>query len=796
MCNLSAGYLFKKITVSLIALSGIIALANALPAHAKTVMANLLPNGPGRPFTWAAYPTTEIGIADARLGTEITPTGSLFTGYGELILEIGANAHRVCAPIRTLAHGFLPVIHYHFYDHSVRYGVTLFSWALSPREPDRHPINFIRIKAFNFANTSATSHLTVAFRYGGGKHCFPRPSITAVPGKYFQPGVHFNPHWTYGFHSGLAIRSGKVVFTFPTETNPQLLLAHGKAYSHPQKLAITALTPALMVRYAVHLKAGQQMELNFKMPVQPIATTNPVALRRLRQLTLSKALGDCRTWWRRQIRAKGLQLYLPEKKVVNTFRASEMYLMLARDRWPAKRPGGRSIYVQTVNKLQYHAFWLRDGSYMIRAYDLTGHANRAAQCLNFILDQQKPNGNFISQPGEHDGWGEALWAIGQHYQLTGNLHFARRVFPHIQRAVTWLAKARRRDPLHLIPGGKPFDDEFPNGTWAHITGDNFYALDGLHEAILLADALGHTATATAWRQEYRDYHHVLFQRLRKIGRSDGDYMPPGLGVEGGHDWGNMLALYPHELLLPNDPLVTGTLQHTLREYAEGLMTYGVQLHDYLGMNNTETWIIRGQQRSVLRDLYAILVHTSATQAGWECGPPAWSTRNYGGDLAPHGWFAADYIAVVRNMLIRGQHNTLQLLSVLSPKWTQPGDILSLQNAPTRFGPLNLWSVFTANGMVLHIHADFRKPPAQICLHIPWYVSPIGATADGHAVKISGRSLILPVNVRRVYMYWQRAGNLRNWSYCAFVKRFEHAWRSRYFRGAALSFGNGPDAWPK
>ena len=765
-------------------------------AQVQAKMANLLPNGPGKPFTWAAYPVTEIGIADARLGTEVTPTGSLYTGYGELLLMTGAKDRPVDAPIRTLKDGYLPVVHYHFRDHSVRYDVTVFSWALDTRKPDRSPINYIRIQAFNYANTPVTSYLTVAFCYGGGKHCFNRPSSDDTPGKYFQPGVHFNPHWVYGFHSGMAIRSGKVVFTFPTKIKPHLFLARGKTYRGPQELNIKTSTPVLLVRYTIDLKAGQQTELHFKMPVQPISTTDTAALSRLRRWKLSSALDACRTWWRRQIRAKGLQLCLNEKKVVNTFRASEMYLMLARDRWPAKHPGGQPIYVQTVNKLQYHAFWLRDTSYMIHAYDLTGHATRAAQCLNFVLDQQKPDGNFISQPGEHDGWGEALWAIGQHYQLTGDLNFARTAFPHVRRAVAWLERARRHDPLHLIPGGKPFDDEFPNGTWAHITGDNFYALDGLHEAILLAEALGHTATAAAWRKEYRDYHHVVFQRLREIGRTNGDYMPPGMDVKGGHDWGNMLALYPHELLSPNDPLVTGTLRHTVRQYAEGLMTYGVQLHDYLGMNNTETWIIRGQQRSTLRDLYAILVHTSATQAGWECGPPAWSTRDYSGDLAPHGWFAADYIAVVRNMLIRGQRNKLELLSVLSPKWTQPGDILSLQNAPTKFGPVSLWSVFTDDGMILHIHADFRKPPAQICMHIPWYVAPMGATADGQPVKISDGSLILPANVREVAVRWQRKGNLGDWSYCAFVKRFEQAWRARYFQGTALSFGNGPDAWPK
>ncbi|NNM84684.1 MAG: hypothetical protein HKL96_02865, partial [Phycisphaerales bacterium] len=542
-------------------------------------------------------------------------------------------------------------------------------------------------------------------------------------------------------------------------------------------------------------KSSQQTELVFKMPVHPIAADNAAQLQQLQQLSCPAALAACRSWWRQQIRSKGLQLCLHEPKVIATFRASLMYLMLARDRHPAKQPGGKPFYVQNVNKLQYHAFWFRDASYMVRAYDLTGHTRRARQCLRYFFKRQNPDGNFISQSGQHDGWGQALWAIGQHVELTGDMKFAREAFPHVQKAVAWLEAARKSDSLHVLPAGNPHDDEFPNTT-ARITGDNFYGLVGLHQAILLARALGHQATATAWQNEYNDYHHAVFSRLRQIGESDGNYMPPGLDVKGGIDWGNLLALYPHELLSPTDPLVTGTLQHTEAEYGEGLLKYARGMHDYVGMDNTESFIIRGQQRSALRDLYAELVHTSATQAGWECGAPPWTTRDFGRDLAPHGWFAADYIAMVRNMLIRGQGHTLQLFSVVSPKWTQPGDIISLHRAPTRFGVVSLWATFTSHGMVLHIHAHLRHSPESLRLHIPWYVAATAATADGKPLAISKASLLLPTNTRVVRILWKRNENLDNWSYRAFVKRFEQAWQARCFDHKVLTFGNGLHVWPK
>ncbi len=45
---------------------------------------------PDEPFSYFAYPVDVIGMVDSREGTEITPEGSLYTGYGELIFFTGS----------------------------------------------------------------------------------------------------------------------------------------------------------------------------------------------------------------------------------------------------------------------------------------------------------------------------------------------------------------------------------------------------------------------------------------------------------------------------------------------------------------------------------------------------------------------------------------------------------------------------------------------------------------------------------------------------------------------------------
>jgi hypothetical protein len=55
------------------------------------------------------------------------------------------------------------------------------------------------------------------------------------------------------------------------------------------------------------------------------------------------------------------------------------------------------------------------------------------------------------------------------------------------------------------------------------------------------------------------------------------------------------------------------------------------------------------------------------------------------DLAPHGWFAAEYVALLRNMLVREDGNDLVLMGALSPRWLLPCARNSVRNADTTLG---------------------------------------------------------------------------------------------------------------
>jgi hypothetical protein len=326
-----------------------------------------------------------------------------------------------------------------------------------------------------------------------------------------------------------------------------------------------------------------------------------------------------------------------------------------------------------------------------------------------------------------------------------------------------------------------------------VTGHNFWALAGLKNVIAVAQDLGHAEDAKAYQAEYDDFKAALVAALNKMTAHTGGSIPPGLDQLGGQDWGNMLGIYPEQILDPMDPMITATLKATRAKYQEGIMTYGDGrwLHHYLTLKNTETETIRGDQQLALEELYALLVHTSSTHAGFEYCIFPWGDRDFASNLSPHGWFAAKFRAALRNMLVREQGNDLHLLSVVSPEWVRPGGVISVKRAPTDFGQVNFEMKSDNQGatLVLDNHlsnsamssatAPNGGGAATLILHLPWFVKTTSIIADGKPIQNTSRAVSVPANVKQIRINWTKQPNAPQLSYARAVDEYKAEYRRRY-----------------
>lgn len=737
---------------------------------------------PGEPFSYFSKPTDEIGMMDAEAATEVTPEGYLRTGYGELMFFSGPELKPTSVRIRTLEQGRLPIMHYQFAQNGIVYRFTLFAATLSGK-PEGPLVNFVRVEMKNQATETTRAIFATGMRYDApndtaqphGDNRFTRPVEGKAPGDYRQPGVKFNPDWVYSFATDAFLRDGRLLYSFPAGYSTRGWTLHGR-YNYPQdvskpeKLDVDPVVPVGIVTYSRLLKPAEEWTLDFKMPLQP--TSDAAEQNQIAQLGFEQAKAQTAAFWN-EILNRGMQVELPERKAEDTFYASLVYDLMAIDHIGPN-------YIQTVNKLHYHAFYLRDGADIVHNYDITGYPDIARECLNFFATKQLPNGNFLSQPQQYDGWGEALWAYGQHYRITHDKAFAEWALPQIARAVDWLKQARAADPLQIIPASDVRDNENIPG---HITGYNFLGLSGLRLAIAMAKQTGHPDLAQNWQAEYDDYQKAFFKVLDERTSADGGYIPPALdGQKGGYDWGNLLSVVPEPILDAHDPRVTATLKAVQSKYAEGIMTYadGEFLHHYLTIKNTMTEVIRGDQERAMEEFYGLLLHTSSTQAGFEFAIKPWGDRNFEDNLAPHGWFAAEYRNLLRAMLVREADGELHLLSAVSPDWIGKGKSIAVKQAPTSFGTV----AFTLDqpsdtGAVLRIDDSFRDAPKEIALHIPWFMHVDSATADGKPVSATNGVIGVPAGTKVVRVKWHRASDAPALSYAGAVKNYEAEYARRY-----------------
>lgn len=718
-----------------------VALGLSVPAGAAAVS----PVAPTLSFL--KTPTDQLGWPGYASGTEVTPSGDLYTGWAELTLRAGSRRRGIGPAGRTLEDGRYPVVRNVLVDAGVTYVSTVFSAPVNGALVD-----FVRVEMTNLGRVPRAAELSASVRNSGGDliargaNCcirayrFPRPRTPTRDGLYFQPGEFFNSASQYAFAGNTLLRDGKALVLYAPA---------GGRVTAEQVLTSSTTTPVPKTgfgrtTYSVTLAPGQHQQLDFRLPVTPLDPASPASAN-----VAAASFDDyhARTidYWRRLL-APAMQISLPEAKPEEAFYASLVNDAVARYRLPS---GG---WVQAVNNLRYHAFWLRDAAVITNSFDLVGLHRLAGENLLFFLTWQRPDGLFISRPEEYDGFGQTLWAFGEHVRRTGSATFARTVFPSIRRAMTWLEGQAKSDPLGLMPPvGTSFDNDLVTG---HLTGDNLWALDGIQGAADIARLLGQKTLAARWAADRAALRAKLDAAIKLSAARTGGALPPSLDAAGGQDWGNLWAAYPAQIYRADSPEVSATLRSARAKYREGIATYADKklLHGYLGFRVLQTELLRGEQAKVVQGLYDELAHTTSTHGGFEAGVRPLGDRQVVDSTVPHGWFAAEYVAMLRNMLVRDAGpRSIHLMSAIPAAWLGTGEKISVRNASTTKGTVSFELTAHHGGAILSWSSGV---PRDVNLQFPVPagvrgVKAAGLSRDGKLITLKGRSGALDISWRLV-----------------------------------------------
>ena len=621
-----------------------------------------------------ATPTDQLAVPGLFAASEITPEGGIYTGYGELALSFGDPLVPYVQPQRSLADGArYPIVSSSLDRAGVRYTLEMLAAPVAGVAVD-----FVRVNARNLTATTRQARWAVGVRKSGG------PRLTRQGAPYFRylapsgtpNGFYAQPGEVQPPVSRYAVTGGAIVRMAPGPAEALVVLPPGPdgRGARPPASCTKRTTVCASVTYTRALGPRRAAELVFKWPAVPVAAPGP-ALTAIARL----GYGAARLQVRRSfdaLLAPGLRLRLPESGVADAFAASLVQILTSRYRLAS------GDWVQAVNDLQYHAFWLRDAAIMTNALDLAGLTGPAREDLDYFARWQGPDGLFLSRRGQYDGIGQALWALGRHAELTGDTGFARTELAAVGRAVSWISTQTAGDP-GLLPTGDPGDNEYLAG---RLAGDDFWAVAGMDAAVRLAALAGRPDLAGAWRALAATLRADVARATRTAAAANGGAVPPALDRPGGRDWGNWWVAYPDGPLDPADPVVTATLRRARAGFREGIATYAGALHDYTGFRIFETELERGNQAAVVGGLYGELAHGTGTLGGFESDIRPGGKRSSAANLTPHGTYSAELVTLIRNMLVRDDAvGGLVLLGAVPGGWLEPGKVISVGGAPTARG---------------------------------------------------------------------------------------------------------------
>jgi hypothetical protein len=388
----------------------------------------------------------------------------------------------------------------------------------------------------------------------------------------------------------------------------------------------------------------------------------------------------------------------------------------------------------------YKRFWFRDAAFVLNSMLSMGMADRVERTLDRFPLRQTLGGYYLSQEGEWDSNGEALWILARYCRVTGRKPKAAWM-KSIARGADWIGRKRRKgrrpaSAAGLFPAGFSAEHLGPND---YYYWDDFWGVAGLESAAELHALAGDGAAAARCRDEALRFRAAIDASLteaRKL-RGTGAAMPasPLRRMDAGAV-GNLAVSFPLALWPERDPRLLATTEFLLGKclYKGGFFQDMIHsgINAYLTIHLAQALLRAGDARffQLLRDTAALASPTGQ----W---PEAIHPHTLGGCMGDgqHVWAAAEWAHMMRNLFVREEGGVLILASGIPEEWLQSGRTMSFGPAPTSFGPVTV-TVSPRDGDILVAwEGKWHSPPTAIEVRLPGRAAVTLAPSDAGESEI-------------------------------------------------------------
>ncbi len=372
----------------------------------------------------------------------------------------------------------------------------------------------------------------------------------------------------------------------------------------------------------------------------------------------------------------------------------------------------------------YKRFWFRDAAFILYALGTCGWLDRVEHVIDRFSEKQTPGGYFLSQEGEWDSNGEALWSAMKYVKLAG-------VKPKpawrqmVLRGARWISKKRvpKNDSLHsgLLPVGFSAEHLGPND---YYYWDDFWSVAGLNAAAFLAEGFSEKKEAEKFRAEARDLMDCTERSLEKYAERVGhSIMPasPYRRLDSGII-GSVAAGYPLQLWPGNDERLLETAGYLFDNcfvkggFYQEMSHSGINV--YLTLHVAQLLLRAGDPK-----FFELMNSVAAMASPTGQWPEAIHPRTQGGCMGDgqHIWAAAEWVLMIRNMFVREEEaaGSLVLGSGVPQAWTSGDSELQLGPVWTDYGRVTV-RVRTGETPEVFWEADWHANEPRILIDFPGY----------------------------------------------------------------------------
>jgi hypothetical protein len=405
----------------------------------------------------------------------------------------------------------------------------------------------------------------------------------------------------------------------------------------------------------------------------------------------------------------------------------------------------------------YKRFWFRDAAFILNVLLTLGAVDRTRRVLQHFTPRQRRDGYFLSQEGEWDSNGEALWMFERFVSVTGEA-LPETWLDAVAKGARWIMRKRLpkgtgKPEAGLLPAGFSAEHLGPNDFYYW---DDFWGVAGLRSAAaLLRDRdpkFAHECDAVAG--EFLATIEASFPSGPQRRFPGAIPASPKRRMDSGAV-GSLVADYPLQLFGPGDERIMHTADY-LRDHSshrgaffQNMIHSGI--NPYLTLHLAQIRLRAGEPEAA----WELMDHVASLASPTGQWPEAIHPKTGGGCMGDgqHMWAACEWAMMLRNCFVREEGGRLIVGSGVRPEWWRAMGA-SLGPTLTPFGPVTVrivpaaessppfasdsggsgvTSAVVTNTLRVIVEASWRGPKPEIELRVPGFVSQVRPASGAREV---------------------------------------------------------------